>query len=93
VITIEIENLIRINQALCENFSGITILCPSIKKFCSVENHSPHKLYEPVKVSENDLARDFLLLDLKSPGFQVSPEPTFDDGELGFNQESFSIAS
>jgi hypothetical protein len=26
------------------------------EKFCSVENHNPNKLNEPVKVSEDDLA-------------------------------------
>jgi HAMP domain-containing protein len=44
---------------------------------CSVENLDPNKLYEPVKVSENDLARDFLLLNLEYPGFQISSEPSF----------------
>jgi hypothetical protein len=44
-------------------------------------------LNEPVKASEDDLAGDFLLLDLEYPGFQVSPEPSFDDREPGFNQE------
>jgi len=61
--------------------------------FCSVETHFPNKLYEPVKVGEKDLTRDFLLLNLKFSWFQVRPEPTFEDRELGFNQEPFSIAN
>jgi hypothetical protein len=48
-------------------------------------------LYKPVKVSENNLTRDFLLLDLEYPGFEVSPEPSFQDREFGFNQEPFTI--
>jgi hypothetical protein len=44
-------------------------------------------LNEPVNVGEDDLAGDFLHLDLEYPGFQVSREPSFDDREPGFNQE------
>jgi hypothetical protein len=32
------------------------VLIYLIKNFCSVENLGPDKLYEPVKVSENNLA-------------------------------------
>jgi len=38
-----------------------------IVNFCSVENLTPNKLYESVKVSENNLTGDFLLLDLEYP--------------------------
>ena len=31
--------------------------------FCSVENLNPDNLYEPVKVGQDDLTGDFLLLD------------------------------
>ncbi|MHB8164563.1 MAG: hypothetical protein ACYDDV_09540, partial [Methanoregula sp.] len=41
----------------------------AIEIFCSVENLNPNKLYKPVKVSENNLTRDFLFLDLEYPGF------------------------
>jgi len=36
----------------CKKFLNRTLL----EKFCSVENHNPNKLNEPVKVSEDDLA-------------------------------------
>jgi hypothetical protein len=48
-------------------------------------------LYKSVKVSENDLARDFLLLNLIYTGFEVSPEPPFEDREFGFDREAFTI--
>jgi len=48
-------------------------------------------LNEPVKVSENNLARDFLFLNLENPGFQVSSESPFDDGELSLDQKPPSI--
>ena len=62
------------------------------EKFCSVENLSPNKLNEPVKVSQNNFAGDLLLLDLIYPGFQIRSEPSFKDRELGFNQEPFPIS-
>ncbi|MHB8163315.1 MAG: hypothetical protein ACYDDV_03080, partial [Methanoregula sp.] len=83
---IAIENHFRINRTLHEKFQSdfdfifSTRLCLQfsnrilIKKICSVENLNPNKLYKPVKVSENNLTRDFLFLDLEYPGFQVSPE-------------------
>jgi hypothetical protein len=58
---------------------------------CSVENLSPNKLYEPVKVSENDLAWNFFLLNLEYPGFQVSSEPSFEEREFGLDEEPSSV--
>jgi hypothetical protein len=50
-------------------------------------------LHEPVNVGQDDLAGDFLLLDLDYTGFQVSPEPSFDGREPGFNQEQSSLTN
>ena len=63
-----------------------------MKNFCSVENLSPNKLYEPIEVGEDYFTGDFLFLDLEYPGFQVSPEPSFKDREFSLNEEPFSIS-
>ena len=64
----------------------------TIANFCSVENLNPYNLYEPVKVRENDLTSDFLLLDLENTGFQIIFVPSFQDREFGFNKETFTIS-
>jgi hypothetical protein len=55
---IPIQKPIRINQTLILFFNRIVFFY-----FCSVENLNPDNLYEPVKVGQDDLTGDFLLLD------------------------------
>ena len=56
-----------------------------ISFFCSVENLTPNKLYESVKVIENALTRNYFLLNLEYSRFQVRSESSFQNGKLGFN--------